>query len=73
MEEHTTTAAVGGTKKTREDYHNPRLSVDRRVDDLLGRMTLAEKAGMLFQTMIVSAQVILLSRYPPTASGVPGT
>ena len=28
-------------------------SVDQRVDDLLGRMTLAEKAGMLFQTMIV--------------------
>jgi beta-glucosidase len=28
-------------------------TVDRRVDDLLHRMTLAEKAGMLFQTMIV--------------------
>jgi beta-glucosidase len=27
--------------------------VDQRVDDLLQRMTLAEKAGMLFQTMIV--------------------
>ena len=47
------TAGAGSTNKTREDYHNPRLSVDRRVDDLLGRMTLAEKAGMLFQTMIV--------------------
>jgi beta-glucosidase len=53
MEERRTTAAMGGTKKTHEDYHNPRLSVDDRVDDLLGRMTLAEKAGMLFQTMIV--------------------
>jgi beta-glucosidase len=28
-------------------------TVDQRVDDLLRRMTLAEKAGMLFQTMIV--------------------
>ena len=28
-------------------------AVDQRVDDLLQRMTLAEKAGMLFQTMIV--------------------
>jgi beta-glucosidase len=29
------------------------LDIDRRVDDLLSRMTLAEKAGMLFQTMIM--------------------
>ena len=29
------------------------LNVEQRVEDLLGRMTLAEKAGMLFQTMIV--------------------
>lgn len=28
-------------------------TVDQRVDNLLHRMTLAEKAGMLFQTMIV--------------------
>ena len=28
-------------------------AVDQRVDDLLHRMTLTEKAGMLFQTMIV--------------------
>jgi beta-glucosidase len=28
-------------------------AVDQRVDDLLQRMTLVEKAGMLFQTMIV--------------------
>jgi beta-glucosidase len=38
MEERTTTAAT---------------AIDQRVDDLLDRMTLAEKAGMLFQTMIV--------------------
>ena len=29
------------------------MDVDRQVEDLVGRMTLAEKAGMLFQTMIV--------------------
>jgi beta-glucosidase len=29
------------------------LDIDRKIEDLLGRMTLAEKAGMLFQTMIV--------------------
>ena len=29
------------------------MNVEQRVEDLLGRMTLAEKAGMLFQTMIV--------------------
>ncbi|HKN43314.1 MAG TPA: glycoside hydrolase family 3 N-terminal domain-containing protein, partial [Propionibacteriaceae bacterium] len=45
--------AAGNTQEAREDYRNPILAVDRRVEDLLGRMTLAEKAGMLFQTMIV--------------------
>src|SRR6185369_15758678 len=28
-------------------YQNPSLSVDARVDDLLGRMTLAEKIGQM--------------------------
>jgi hypothetical protein len=48
-----TTAATKGSTSTREDYHNAELSVERRVDDLLRRMTLAEKAGTLFQTMIM--------------------
>jgi beta-glucosidase len=30
-------------------YQNPRLSIDRRVADLLGRMTLAEKVGQMTQ------------------------
>jgi beta-glucosidase len=34
-------------------YRTASQAVDQRVDDLLQRMTLAEKAGMLFQTMIV--------------------
>src|SRR6187402_2816155 len=32
---------------------NPILDIDQRVEDLLSRMTSAEKAGILFQTMIV--------------------
>ena len=47
------TTAAGRSPRSGEDYKNPKLSVDQRVDDLLGRMTLAEKAGMLFHTMIV--------------------
>ncbi|WP_029265183.1 MULTISPECIES: glycoside hydrolase family 3 protein [unclassified Microbacterium] len=30
------------------DYLDPTLPVERRVDDLLGRMTVAEKAGLMF-------------------------
>lgn len=47
------TTSAGSASRSGEDYENPKLSVDQRVDDLLGRMSLAEKAGMLFQTMIV--------------------
>ncbi|HET9301726.1 MAG TPA: hypothetical protein VFO20_03030, partial [Propionibacteriaceae bacterium] len=54
MEERTAAAtAMGGAEGTPEDYRNATWGVELRVDDLLGRMTLAEKAGMLFQTMIV--------------------
>ncbi|MFJ8666288.1 glycoside hydrolase family 3 protein [Streptomyces sp. NPDC093600] len=35
-----------------EPYEDPRLPVAERVEDLLGRMTLQEKAGLLFQTMV---------------------
>ncbi|UGY95103.1 glycoside hydrolase family 3 C-terminal domain-containing protein [Streptomyces gobiensis] len=35
-----------------EPYENPRLPVGERVADLLRRMTLEEKTGLLFQTMI---------------------
>lgn len=34
-------------------YQDPSLSIDERIEDLLGRMTLAEKAGMLFHTMVM--------------------
>ncbi|WPF82799.1 glycoside hydrolase family 3 C-terminal domain-containing protein [Sanguibacter sp. 4.1] len=33
-------------------FEDPREPVEARVDDLLGRMTLEEKAGLMFQTVI---------------------
>jgi beta-glucosidase len=44
---------ASNAQEAREDYKNSMLDVDQRVADLLDRMTLAEKAGMLFQTMII--------------------
>src|SRR6185295_11396133 len=35
------------SQKTIPDYKNPRLSVERRVDDLLSRMTLEEKVAQM--------------------------
>jgi beta-glucosidase len=45
--------AADSAREAHQDYRNPELSGADRVEDLLGRMTLAEKAGTLFQTMIV--------------------
>ncbi len=33
-----------------DPYEDPRRPVDERVEDLVARMTLAEKAGLLFHT-----------------------
>ncbi|GAA2738102.1 glycoside hydrolase family 3 N-terminal domain-containing protein [Pedococcus aerophilus] len=35
-----------------DPFEDPRLSVEQRVEDLLGRMSLQEKAGLMFQTVI---------------------
>jgi beta-glucosidase len=35
-----------------DPYEDPSRPIDERVEDLLGQMTLAEKAGQLFQTMV---------------------
>jgi beta-glucosidase len=53
MAEPKTATELSNAAEPREDYRNSILDIDRRVDDLLSRMTLAEKAGMLFQTMIM--------------------
>ncbi len=35
-----------------DPFEDPRLDVDARVDDLLGRLSLEEKVGLMFQTVI---------------------
>ncbi|WP_270887012.1 glycoside hydrolase family 3 protein [Pedococcus sp. 5OH_020] len=35
-----------------DPYEDPRLPVEERVEDLLGRMSLEEKVGLMFQTVI---------------------
>ena len=35
-----------------DPYEDPRLDVEARVDDLLGRLSLEEKVGLMFQTVI---------------------
>jgi beta-glucosidase-like glycosyl hydrolase len=35
-----------------DPFEDPRLSVEERVDDLLARLSLPEKAGLMFQTVI---------------------
>src|SRR5213080_1781724 len=36
-----------------DPYEDPRRPIEERVEDLLAQMTLEEKVGMLFHTMIV--------------------
>ncbi|OIJ64000.1 glycoside hydrolase family 3 protein [Streptomyces mangrovisoli] len=46
---------MNAAPKVRDDghpYQNPELPVEQRVEDLLSRMTLTEKAGQLFHTML---------------------
>ncbi|MGH9075735.1 MAG: glycoside hydrolase family 3 protein, partial [Acidimicrobiales bacterium] len=38
---------------TMEPYEDPSLPVAERVEDLLGRMTLEEKAGQLFHNVVL--------------------
>jgi beta-glucosidase len=52
-EPRTAATEPSNSAEPREDYRDPILDVNSRVEDLLSRMSLAEKAGMLFQTMIM--------------------
>ncbi|MFI8523749.1 glycoside hydrolase family 3 N-terminal domain-containing protein [Promicromonospora sukumoe] len=53
-------------------YLDPALPVAERVADLLGRMTLAEKAGQMFQTMVEVGPGGTLAD-EPSDHGMPGT
>lgn len=53
-------------------YRDASLPIDERVDDLLGRMTLGEKAGQLFQDMIMMGPEGSLSK-ASTDFGIAGT
>ena len=41
----------------RHPYQDPQLSVGQRVDDLLSRMSLEDKAGLLFHAMTFAGDV----------------
>lgn len=39
-----------------DPYENPGLPVAERVEDLLGRLSLEEKVGLMFQTVVSAAE-----------------
>ncbi|MET1017398.1 MAG: glycoside hydrolase family 3 N-terminal domain-containing protein [Leifsonia flava] len=63
-----TDAAASGTAADTVDptYRNAALPVDERVENLLGQMSLEEKAGLFFQTMIAMSQDGELAAADPT-------
>lgn len=52
-------------------YKNAKLPIDERVEDLLNRMTLAEKAGQMFHNMIMMGPGGSLLTEPNGAFGIP--
>jgi beta-glucosidase len=48
-----------------EPYKDPRLPADKRVEDLLARMTIEEKAGLLFHTVITPGPRGSVTEAPP--------
>ncbi|MGX7670991.1 glycoside hydrolase family 3 protein [Plantactinospora sp. DSM 117369] len=57
--------AGSGGHGGKPDYRNPRLPIDRRVNDLLGRMTLPEKVGQMAQAerLAVDADPTLVAQW----------
>ena len=39
-----------------DPYEDPRRPVEERVEDLLGRLSVEEKAGLMFQTVIEAGE-----------------
>lgn len=52
---------------TMDPYENPGLPVAERVEDLLGRLSLEEKAGLMFHTMVSAAESGKLGDETPRA------
>ncbi|MGI8456706.1 MAG: glycoside hydrolase family 3 protein [Propionibacteriaceae bacterium] len=52
-------------------YEDPRLPVDERVDDLVGRLSLAEKVGLMFHTIIEAGTDGSLVEQPGRITGTP--
>ena len=50
-----------------DPYENPGLPVAERVEDLLGRLSLEEKAGLMFHTMVSAAESGKLGDETPRA------
>ena len=56
-----------------DPYEDPRLPVDDRIADLLSQMTLKEKAGLMFHTMLGMNQDGSLVEEPNLLSTIPTT
>src|SRR6478609_9198021 len=54
-----------------DPYEDPRLSVEARVEDLLGRMSLEEKIGLMFQTVIEAGADGTVLEHPGAISKSP--
>ncbi len=54
-----------------DPYEDPRLPVDERVEDLVGRLSLAEKVGLMFHTIIEAGGDGALVEAPGRVTGTP--